>query len=112
MAKANIKTFSVTCIRDKRKNRFVTKIKVDVDNNLVRWGEEHTAIQDKHQIISARFRYDGQWGFECACGNKDIQSEQEKRIIADPRVPAKPQELHEIIKNTRPEKPKFALGVN
>lgn len=109
---ANIKTFTIYCINDKSKNPIPTKIKVDLDTNSIMWGAEHSHVTQKHQIVSGRLRYDNQWGWQCSCGASDIQSQVEKRAIADPRMPAKPQELHEVIKNMKPEKPKFQVGVN
>lgn len=49
-------------------------------------------------VISARKRLDGRWGFQCMCGNNNILTEQEKRVISDYAQPT-PQEVDEIKNN-------------
>lgn len=70
-------------------------------NNQIIWGKpEH--------IISARFRLDNQWGWECLCGNYDILTQQEKRQITNKQEPTS-QEISEILKNLQPDTPKFEM---
>lgn len=60
------------------------------------------------KIISGRKRLDGQWGWQCVCGNNDLLTKQELKTIKDPAQPA-PQELSKIIKNLKPDKPRFKM---
>lgn len=60
-------------------------------------------------IISGRKRLDMQWGWQCLCGNNDILSDQEERVITD-KVNPDPQEINQILKNLEPQKPKFAMN--
>lgn len=61
-----------------------------------------------HPIVSGRERLDGQWGWQCTCGNDDLLTTQEKRTFSDHTSP-KPQEINQIIKNMKPDKPKFEM---
>lgn len=61
-----------------------------------------------HPIVSGRERLDGNWGFQCKCGNNDLMTIQEARTFSNPASP-KPQEINEIVKKLQPEKPKFAM---
>lgn len=61
-----------------------------------------------HPICSGRERLDGHMGWQCKCGNNDLMTRQEKRMIADPVRP-KAQEINEIMRNMVPDKPKFDL---
>lgn len=69
-------------------------------------------LEDKQDapftIISGRQRLDNQWGFECICGNKDLMTKQETVTFANPASP-KPQEINQIVKNLKPDKPLFNL---
>lgn len=49
-------------------------------------------------ICSARLRFDGQWGFQCICGNNNLWTTQESRVVANKLSPT-PQEINEIVKN-------------
>lgn len=67
-------------------------IEVDDSNKLIRnWLKSVP-------IVSARYRLDHQWGFECLCGNDTRLSEQEKRTIKNPVTPD-PADLQQIINN-------------
>jgi len=70
-------------------------------NNQVIWREIGT-------IISARLRLDGNWGFQCKCGNNDIMTEQEVRVIENIAQP-KPQEIEDIKKNLEVQNMFFTL---
>jgi hypothetical protein len=86
--------------------RLVDIIKIP-DATYVDW------LEDKQEagftIISARPRFDGQWGWQCLCGNNSIMTEQEKRVIVNPQAP-KSQEISEIVKNL--EEPTIRSLVN
>lgn len=60
------------------------------------------------KIISGRKRLDGLWGWQCVCGNDDIMTEQERRMISNPAAPD-PKTMIEISKNTKVQAPKFAM---
>lgn len=59
-------------------------------------------------IISCRTRFDNQLGWQCICGNNDLHTKQEQRVIANQASPT-PQEINEIMKNIKPDKTKFEL---
>lgn len=59
-------------------------------------------------IVSARFRLDGQWGFQCLCGNYDIITRQEDTFIKNKQNPA-PQDIMKVINNLIPQAPKFKM---
>lgn len=59
-------------------------------------------------IISMRTRFDNQLGWECICGNNDLHTKQEKRVISNQANPT-PQEINAIMKNIKADEPKFEL---
>lgn len=59
-----------------------------------------------HKIISFRERLDGEWGFQCLCGNNDLMTDQESKTFRNPAEP-KPQEIKEIVSNLVVQKPNF-----
>lgn len=61
-----------------------------------------------NRVISGRKRLDGQWGWQCMCGNNDIMTEQEKKTIRNWAQP-EPSELETIIKSLKMQKPKFIM---
>lgn len=67
-----------------------------------------TPANSHHPIMSGRERLDGHFGFQCACGNNDLLTSQEKRTFSNPAAP-KPQEINEIVKKLQPERPKFEM---
>lgn len=52
-------------------------------------------------ICSARLRFDGQWGFQCRCGNNNLWTTQESRVVVN-KVAPRPQEIEEIMKDLEP----------
>lgn len=98
------------------KNRYkitCRKCKADrvVDITKTAGGEFIDWLEDKQpnsKIISARPRLDGQWGFQCLCGSNDLMTKQEERTIKNPQNP-KAQEIDEIVKNLKQEKPLFEM---
>lgn len=64
---------------------------VNIQNNQLAWVEIGT-------VISARFRFDHQWGFQCYCGQNNIMTKQEIEMIANPEQPT-PRELEDITKH-------------
>ena len=63
---------------------------------------------DTDKVISARKRLDGQWGWQCACGNNDIMTEQEINFIENPTNP-KPKEIQQVVDNLVIQEPKFEM---
>ncbi len=59
-------------------------------------------------IISARERLDGQWGFQCVCGENDLLTEQEAKNFSNPAAPT-PQEISTIVKSLKVDEPRFNL---
>lgn len=64
---------------------------IDIQNGQLAWSEVG-------KVISARYRSDSQFGFQCVCGNNSIMTEQEIKLIKDPVQPT-PRELSEIKNN-------------
>lgn len=60
------------------------------------------------RIVSARPRLDSTWGFQCVCGNNDLMTAQEKQTIVNPANP-RPQEINDIVKNLKQQKPRFEM---
>lgn len=65
-------------------------IGLDSENHVI-WGEPKN-------IISARLRTDGQWGYQCNCGQNSLVTKQENENIRDLSKPSI-QELTTIKKN-------------
>lgn len=75
-------------------------------------GERIDWLEDNQEgpftIISGRERLDGQFGFQCVCGNNDLLTTQEKKAFSNPASP-KPQEINEVVKNLMIDPPQFNL---
>lgn len=56
------------------------------------------AYQKTGEVISARPRLDGYWGFQCICGNNSLLSEQENRLIKD-KVNPSPKDIQAVMKS-------------
>ena len=75
---------------------------INIDNlDRIDWAETD-------RVISARKRLDGNWGFQCLCGNNDLETQQERRMIKDLGNPM-PQELSDIVNNLSTQKSKFKM---
>lgn len=48
------------------------------------------------------------FGWQCMCGNNDLLSDQEQRVITDKANPD-PMEIDQILKNLEPQKARFAM---
>lgn len=55
-------------------------VNIDEPNKVISW-------KQIDKVISARYRFDGQWGFQCYCGNNSIMSKQEIESISNPQLP-------------------------
>lgn len=75
--------------------------------DIIDWLDNHPDPQEV-RIISGRPRLDGNFGWQCVCGNDDLLCEQEKKHIENLQTPSRDDlvKLREIIK---PEKPKFHM---
>lgn len=71
--------------------------------SLIQINSDNIEWQDVSQVISGRKRLDGNWGWQCLCGNNSIMTEQEKRNISNPAQPTA-QELGTIINNLKVER--------
>lgn len=66
--------------------------KVAVKGNVVRY-------LSSTGILSMRKRFDGEWGFQCACGNNSLLCEAEKGIItSDPPTAEDIKEIEKRLK--------------
>lgn len=90
----NVKEYKVTCLKCKNFN-----IVPIADDRNVMW-------KTADRIISARFRLDGQWGWQCICGNNNLLTEQEDRYIENKQCPD-PKQINQIIKNLMPDNRKL-----
>ena len=89
-----VKEYKVTCLKCKNYN-----IVPIADDRTVAW-------KNCDRIISARYRLDGQWGWQCICGNNNLLTEQEDRYIENKQTPD-PKQITEIIKNLIPDNRKL-----
>lgn len=92
--------YKVTCLNCKAQRE------IFIINGTVDWLENPDNAN--HSIRSARKRLDKNWGFECACGNNDLMTSQEKKRITNKQSPD-PKEIKDIIKSLIPDKPKFVM---
>lgn len=88
------KEYKVTCLKCKNFN--VLPI---TEDRVVMW-------KNDDRIISARFRLDNSWGFQCICGNNNLLTKQEDRFIENKQNPD-PKQISEVIKNLKPDKRKL-----
>lgn len=70
------------------------------------WLETEEKAHDP--ICSARLRFDNSWGFQCLCGNNDLWTQQESRVVAN-KVSPSPQEISQVLKNLKPEPSSFKM---
>ncbi len=97
-------SYQVMCTKCKGERRIcIYKTAV---GSRVDWLEQQAPTPSN--IVSARQRLDNEWGFQCICGNNDLMTVQEKRTFENPAAP-KPQEINDIVKNLKADKPKFEL---
>ncbi len=88
--------YKVTCKKCKQSDI----IQIEQDTNII-WGRNT-------YIISGRKRLDMQWGWQCMCGNNDLLSDQEERVITD-KVNPDTQEVNQILKNLEPQNARFVM---
>lgn len=85
--------------------------KIGIVNNdgreIIDWLDNRPDPQDV-SIVSGRKRLDNEWGWECVCGNKDILTDQENRMITNKQSPD-PQEIAKVVRNLSVQKPKFIM---
>lgn len=99
-----MQTYVITCLKCKATRRIqVTKTAV---GNRIDWLEQDSSPHEK--IISGRERLDGEFGFQCVCGNNNLLTQQEAKTFANPAAP-KPQEINEIVENLKVEKNSFQM---
>lgn len=60
------------------------------------------------KIVSARKRFDGQFGWECICGNNDMWTAQESRFVKNKANP-KPKEIAQVMNELKPVVNKFRM---
>ena len=91
------KKLEVTCLQCKNSDKIVT-----YEDRLIDWGASTCTY-----IVSGRKRLDGNWGWQCACGNNDIMTQQEIEHITNKQDPD-PKEIQDILKDIKPDKPRFS----
>lgn len=75
---------------------------IDIDERRqINWGKAD-------RIISGRYRLDNNWGWQCICGNEDIMTDQEKRMIKNHQNPD-PQDIRMVLNNLKPQRSKFVM---
>lgn len=92
----NTTMYRVTC---KNCNKFET-VPIDNENNI------HWPIVK--YIISGRYRLDMNWGWQCLCGNNDLETTQERKEIKNLSAPD-PSDITRVLKSIIPDKPKFSM---
>lgn len=90
----SVKEYKVTCLKCKQFN-----IVPIADDRSVMW-------KNADRIISARYRLDNQWGFQCICGNNSLLTKQEDEYIEDKQSPD-PKQISDVIKNLIPDNRKL-----
>ncbi len=97
--------YKVTCKKCKG-NREIVITDVQGSERIL-WDD--TVLDPKEaKILSGRRRLDGEWGWECVCGNYDLLTKQEIEDISNKQNPD-PVQIADIIKNLRPQKPRFTM---
>lgn len=99
-----VKTYLVTCSECSAER--TVKLAKGPLGTQIDWMEDGA----DHKIVSFRERLDGQFGWDCLCGNNDLMTDQEHKGISNKMAP-KPQEIKEIVDNLVIQKPKFKVEV-
>ena len=60
-------------------------------------------------IISGRFRFDNQFGWECSCGKNSLLNDTEQRFWNNPASPPGDKEMKDIKENLTEDTDKFQL---
>lgn len=76
-------------------------------DEIIDWLDNNPDAQAT-RIISGRKRLDGQWGWQCICGNDDLLTKQEKQGIKNASAP-KPKELADIMNDLKVQPNKFEM---
>lgn len=97
--------YKVTC-KNCKAQREIKIIKSD-SREIIDW-LDNNPDPNEVKIISGRKRFDNAWGWQCICGNDDISTKQERQYIRNPRSPH-PQDVAELVKNLKIQKPKFVM---
>lgn len=97
-----IKTYEVTC--DNCDSKRVVRLAQSALGTRIDWMEDG----EPQNIVSFRERIDGQFGWQCKCGNNDLMTAQEKAEIEDQTAP-KPKEVKQILDNLKVQKPRFTV---
>jgi len=97
--------YKITCLKCKSARK-VGIVRTD-GRELIDWLDNHPDPQVT-KIISGRKRLDDKWGWSCICGNNDIMTDQESKYIENKQNPS-PTDIANVVKNLKPQKPKFAM---
>lgn len=96
------KRYTITC-EDCGESRIVGIIPTPVGDRID-WLDN----DPNEKIVSGRQRLDGQFGWQCLCGNNTLLSKQEQKTITN-KVTPDPKEIQQVIDNLRPEPTKFRM---
>lgn len=79
----NMKTLEITCLNCKGSNK-AQIIETGEGEYLIDLNSDHKRNPDDINIISARYRTDMKFGWECKCGNTSIITKSE---LDNPKIP-------------------------
>lgn len=99
-----MQTYKVSCL--KCGGERTIQIHKTVAGDRIDWLENQAPMPPT--IVSGRERLDGEWGFQCVCGNNSLLTKQEAATFSNPAAPHA-QEIEEIVKNLKVEKPTFTM---
>lgn len=92
------KVYDVKCKSCGNTNR----VGIDHSNNRIDW-------INAEPIVSGRLRFDGEWGWECTCGNNDILTTEENKYWQNKNTQPQPKEMKKILDELKPHKAKFEM---
>lgn len=97
--------YSVKCLECKSKRQ--VNIVTSEGRELIDW-LDNNPNPEAVRIISGRKRFDGNFGWQCICGNNDIMTKQEQSYITNKQSPS-PNDVASLVKNLLPQKPQFEM---
>lgn len=90
--------YEVVCLQCKNKDKITI-----FEARLIDW-----SASTCNHIVSGRKRLDQQWGWQCACGNNDLMTQQEVESLTNKQEPD-PKEISAILAALKPDKPRFVM---
>lgn len=99
-----MKTYLIKCLECRGERNI--QVHQTAVGKRIDWLEPQAPNPDT--IVSGRERLDGEFGFQCVCGNDTLLTKQEAKTFSNPAAP-KPQEIDDIVKNLKPEPNRFQM---